>query len=926
MTVPATARRAGPFIGNGVTTVFPFAFKLFNKADIEVTRIDADDEQTTLVLDSDYSVLLNVDQDAMPGGSITHPIVGVPLAVSETLSIVGNLPYDQVTDLPTGGAYRAQVVENTFDRVVMQIQQLAEVLDRTIVVSPGTDPDVNTVLPPPEPSNLIGWDEEGDALRNYPLTEIVSTLATASWRTDVFSVDGVQTVFELSVDPGNASNCDVHIDGVSQTAGLDFNVEGSTLTFVSPPPFGVDNVVVRHGQALPQAVDEQFRDDLANSDAGYLGAGMIGYDEVTDYPPGDTVGWKLNVISRTIPLNVYDFGARGNDNDTLLVDETAQFQAAIDAAVAQRRELYVPGTNYMAAGLIIPDAFTAMRLTGDPANRPIIHATQAAADAAIAIISNENTSILTVEVGADIIAGVQQITLVSTAGILPGMIIRIASSALWPYDNRGQWYKGELHLVTRVISATVIEIHGMVWDSYNIPGETLSAFIRTPRQLHMSNLHFKGKVPATDVSSILVQFRTLYHAEFDRLKVEVAGSSGINDGATWFSKYRNLETMSIGRASSYGYGMLVLSSTGLVVDGLVSRGCRRAVDFSSFSGTGSAPCRNCKITNFDVSGGGTQPWSGEGFYPAGAVPSYGVGGHGSMENIEISNGIIANCQYGISVRGLHMKISRVTFTGHMSLCIAASYGSGLQIHDCFVNYVDYVSKASDAGLSADVTAQPDYFLRLGDGGGVGDWNYSGITMVTNNKVMGCRLGFIYFNSLNNVVKLQVYGNSIYCRPGTPDTFSVYATAGPVNLYNCKTGPNFLNLLAGTGTYNYWGSGITVGYRSTTISAVEIGDRVWRSVLNDASAVQIRNVVIPGGSAVITLNSDDATVVGMFRLATANATLVTFGLIGSNVNGFATALSGGSGAAGKFSLHLAADGTLYLENRRGATLTVEVEVS
>ena len=37
MTVPATTRRAGPFNGNGVTTAYPFTFKVFEKADVAVT-------------------------------------------------------------------------------------------------------------------------------------------------------------------------------------------------------------------------------------------------------------------------------------------------------------------------------------------------------------------------------------------------------------------------------------------------------------------------------------------------------------------------------------------------------------------------------------------------------------------------------------------------------------------------------------------------------------------------------------------------------------------------------------------------------------------------------------------------------------------------------------------------------------------------
>ncbi|MDE1154418.1 MAG: hypothetical protein PW735_01665 [Acidobacteriaceae bacterium] len=79
MTISSTTRRAGPFAGNGVTTVFPFAFKVFAKTDVSVAVVDSQGNQTALTLDSDYSVALNADQNANPGGNITYPISGTAL-------------------------------------------------------------------------------------------------------------------------------------------------------------------------------------------------------------------------------------------------------------------------------------------------------------------------------------------------------------------------------------------------------------------------------------------------------------------------------------------------------------------------------------------------------------------------------------------------------------------------------------------------------------------------------------------------------------------------------------------------------------------------------------------------------------------------------------------------------------------------------
>lgn len=83
MTVPSTARRAGPYTGNGSTTTFSFTFKTFAAGDLLVTRMDALGLETTLVLNSDYSVSLNVDQDTSAARSPTRsPVRRCPQAKS----------------------------------------------------------------------------------------------------------------------------------------------------------------------------------------------------------------------------------------------------------------------------------------------------------------------------------------------------------------------------------------------------------------------------------------------------------------------------------------------------------------------------------------------------------------------------------------------------------------------------------------------------------------------------------------------------------------------------------------------------------------------------------------------------------------------------------------------------------------------------
>lgn len=143
MTISSNLRRAGPYSGNGSATAFPFDFKVFTKSDVLVTLTSSTGIESTLVLDSDYTVTLSSDQDSQPGGTVTYPVSGAPLPTGLKLTFSGNLPYSQPTDIQNSGGFYPQVVEDALDRLTIQTQQLVEEMSRTVKVgiSDPTPPD-----------------------------------------------------------------------------------------------------------------------------------------------------------------------------------------------------------------------------------------------------------------------------------------------------------------------------------------------------------------------------------------------------------------------------------------------------------------------------------------------------------------------------------------------------------------------------------------------------------------------------------------------------------------------------------------------------------------------------------------------------------------------------------------------------------------
>lgn len=134
MTISSSLRRAGPYNGNDSATAFPFEFKVFAKSDVLVTLTNVAGIESTLVLDSDYTVTLSSDQDSQPGGTVNYPVSGLPLPEGYKLTLSGNLPYSQPTDIQNSGGFYPQVVEDALDRLTIQTQQLAEEMIRAIKV------------------------------------------------------------------------------------------------------------------------------------------------------------------------------------------------------------------------------------------------------------------------------------------------------------------------------------------------------------------------------------------------------------------------------------------------------------------------------------------------------------------------------------------------------------------------------------------------------------------------------------------------------------------------------------------------------------------------------------------------------------------------------------------------------------------------
>lgn len=106
------------YAGNGVTTSFPYTFRIFNKSDLVVQVVDLSENITELTLDTDYTV---TGAGGYTGGNV---VLSSPLANGYQISISRELPVTQETDLRNQGKFFAEVHEDAFDKLTMLIQQV----------------------------------------------------------------------------------------------------------------------------------------------------------------------------------------------------------------------------------------------------------------------------------------------------------------------------------------------------------------------------------------------------------------------------------------------------------------------------------------------------------------------------------------------------------------------------------------------------------------------------------------------------------------------------------------------------------------------------------------------------------------------------------------------------------------------------------
>lgn len=248
MTVTNTNTR-NDYLGTGSVGPYAYTFRIFAASDLTVTKRDASGVETTLNYPADYSV---TGVGASAGGTVT---LSTALAVNEALTIRRVLPLTQTTDLRNQGTLLPATLEDTFDRGVMQTQQVQEETDATVRLAETVSPaDFNPTLPANmQPGDAIVVDALGTGFDMAALSaaQLTPWNASQNMHLDTFTsaggdfTPGVTTTLTLTNPPGNENNLFItmRISGTVRVFEHDeYNVAASVVTFSSAIPAGATRV------------------------------------------------------------------------------------------------------------------------------------------------------------------------------------------------------------------------------------------------------------------------------------------------------------------------------------------------------------------------------------------------------------------------------------------------------------------------------------------------------------------------------------------------------------------------------------------------------------------------------------------------------------------------------------------------------------
>lgn len=227
-TVSTTAPR-NDYIGNGATATYNYTFRIFAATDLRVTKRDTSNVETALSYPADYSV---TGTNSASGGTITLTAGNLP--TDYRLTIRFDRTPRQSTDLRNQGSFFPEVHEDKFDELTRYVQQVEDVIDRSIHL-PETEAGTSaaTTLPAANSraSKFLAFDASGNPVASaggfstptvtaYATTLLDDTTAVQARQTLLLDKKGADIASAATIDLDTATGDLIDVTGTTTITAI----------------------------------------------------------------------------------------------------------------------------------------------------------------------------------------------------------------------------------------------------------------------------------------------------------------------------------------------------------------------------------------------------------------------------------------------------------------------------------------------------------------------------------------------------------------------------------------------------------------------------------------------------------------------------------------------------------------------------------
>lgn len=175
MTISSTTQKL-QYDCDGVTTTFNYTFKIWDDSDLDVIITSAGGVETQLTLTTDYTVT-GAGVDA--GGTIVLVDPANDAPSGSTLTVMRDVPYTQETDYTEGDDFPAEAHEDALDKLLMQILQLKDRTDRSLLLNRSST-YTGLTLPDPVALSYLRWNDGLTGLENVTAVTVIGASNTSA--------------------------------------------------------------------------------------------------------------------------------------------------------------------------------------------------------------------------------------------------------------------------------------------------------------------------------------------------------------------------------------------------------------------------------------------------------------------------------------------------------------------------------------------------------------------------------------------------------------------------------------------------------------------------------------------------------------------------------------------------------------------------